>query len=211
MSTFLLNRSVRLGQEIAAGKVAKETLDKSLESINVTIKEVKGKYKKPELEKLFKGSVKTNDHKRALYDSMCERGLTKKTSSNYLSLIVNDCILGTKQFSYSLAKEKAKANKPEPVEVLEVPAQDAQKSSMAKILTQDQVKQITKEPVNNGLDVRVPPNTSKQEHAKAQVDGAIIAIQKAAQALRAINMHLNATLIEGVLDTLNEARADIAE
>lgn len=216
MSTFLLNRSVKLGQDIAAGKAAKETLDASLEAINTTIKEVKTKYKKQELEKLFAGSVKTNDHKRAIYDAMCERGLNKKTASNYLSLIVNDCILGSKQFSYSMAKDKAKANKPEPVEpaveVVEHPPVDAPKPSTGKILTQNQVKQVAKEPVNNGLDVRVPPNTSKQDFARAQIDGAIIAIQKASQALRDVNMFLNATLLEQTcLDALKAARDEIAQ
>lgn len=204
-----------LGEHLASGTQAKATLELAKSKINDAIKAIKDEYRTLEERREFlKGNTRTNQFKAALTDSMLERGLAKKTAANYLSLITNDCILGTKQFSFGMANgsdKKKEKEKAEDVAVTECPEGGKPAVANSASYTTDQAKEVGRSEGNNGPDVQKKPAVTWHDQALVECDGAVNHLTKLVEALQKINRRIDASEVGEMLVKVQSVRKDIVD
>ena len=212
MATFnSLSIARTLGEHLASGTQAKATLDLAKSKINDAIKAIKEEYRTLEERRAFlKGNTRTNQFKAALTDSMLERGVAKKTAANYLSLITNECIMGTKQFSFGMANGADK-KKAEPVTVTECPDIDKPAAAHSATYTTDQAKEVGRSEGNNGPDVQKKPAVTWHDQALIECDGAVNHLTKLVEALQKINRRLDAGEVGEMLVKIQSMRKEIVD
>lgn len=200
-----------LGEQLASGTQAKATLELAKSKINDAIKAIKEEYKTLDERKLFlKGNTRTNQFKAALTDSMLERGLAKKTAANYLSLITNECIMGTKQFSFGMSNGSDK-KKAEHVAVTECPDIDKPAAAHSATYTIEQAKQVGLSEGNNGPEVQKKAAVTWHDQAIAECDGSINHLTKLIEALQKINKRTDAGEVGDMLVKIQSMRKEIVD
>jgi len=200
-----------LGEQLASGTQAKATLELAKSKINDAIKAIKEEYKTLDERKLFlKGNTRTNQFKAALTDSMLERGLAKKTAANYLSLITNECVLGTKQFSFGMANGSDK-KKAEHVTVTKCPDIDKPATAHSATYTIEQAKQVGLSEGNNGPEVQKKAAVTWHDQAIAECDGSINHLTKLIEALQKINKRTDASEVGDMLVKIQSMRKEIVD
>lgn len=198
-----------LGEHLASGTQAKATLELAKSKINDAIKAIKDEYRTLEERREFlKGNTRTNQFKAALTDSMLERGLAKKTAANYLSLITNECVLGTKQFSFGMANG---SDKKKDVVVTECPESGKPAVANSASYTTDQAKEVGRSEGNNGPDVQKKPAVTWHDQALVECDGVINHLTKLVEALQKINRRIDASEVGEMLVKVQSVRKDIVD
>lgn len=167
-----------LGVAIGELKSLESQREAKTEAVNKLITQARGQDKGKAWLAMLGKSAATCAIRASFKDGMIQAGYTEKYARNTFAL-VKYCVEKGSEFSFSLAKKLAAANKPKAPATTEVQPSDAPTvGGSAQVTTTDNARTISAQPGNNGPEVRTAPDATPHDMAIQYADNARMQINQ---------------------------------